>query len=201
MLKRANDIKAKRDAGNVVFVESQISDINLPDQVAHCVISNCVVNLVPESDKPKVFKEIFRLLKPGGRVAISDILAKTELPEYIKSDIALYVGCIAGASQVSEYDRYLQEAGFKGKDVIGVCRGFASYTDILLDILIVDTKSDLNVYRESGNSNCCGPACGPANNSTSKTNGCGTSKPTQTDGLDFNTVAGMLHLFARRYNC
>jgi arsenite methyltransferase len=73
-----------------------------------------VVNLVPEVEKPLVFQEMFRLLKPGGRVAISDILAKRELPTEIKKDLSLYVGCIAGASQVADYEQYLKEAGFQG---------------------------------------------------------------------------------------
>jgi arsenite methyltransferase len=73
-----------------------------------------VVNLVPEAEKPLVFQEIFRLLRPGGRVAISDILATQELPMDIKRDLSLYVGCIAGASQVGDYERYLKEAGFQG---------------------------------------------------------------------------------------
>jgi arsenite methyltransferase len=77
-----------------------------------------VINLVPEVEKPLVFQEIFRLLKPGGRVAISDILAKRELPMEIKKDLSLYVGCIAGASQVGYYENYLKEAGFKGIDSI-----------------------------------------------------------------------------------
>lgn len=114
MLSRANKLKAERNASNVSFVESQITDIDLPNGTADCIISNCVINLVPEVHKPKVFTEMFRLLKPGGRVAVSDILAKGPLPEHVTSDMALYVGCIAGASQVSQYEDYLRRAGFEG---------------------------------------------------------------------------------------
>lgn len=99
---------------NASFIEALITSIPLPSSTVDCIISNCVINLVPEREKPLVFREIFRLLKPGGRVAISDILAKQELPIEIKQDLALYVGCIAGASQVGDYERYLKEAGFQG---------------------------------------------------------------------------------------
>lgn len=114
-----------RNAGvsNASFIEAFITSIPLPSSTADCIISNCVVNLVPEVEKPLVFQEIFRLLKPGGRVAISDILAKQELPMEIKKDLSLYVGCIAGASQVGEYERYLKEAGFQGIDTV-FPRGF-----------------------------------------------------------------------------
>lgn len=115
MIERANRNKAKAHANNVSFVESAITDIALPDGIADCLISNCVVNLVPDEDKAHAFKEMFRLLRPGGRLAISDILAKKELSMEFRKNIALYVGCIAGASQVSDYEKHLHEAGFSGK--------------------------------------------------------------------------------------
>ncbi len=113
MLERANKNKAKAGLDNVSFVESPITKIDLPSSIADCIISNCVINLVPESEKQLVFNEIFRLLKPGGRVAVSDILAKKELPPDLRNDLALYAGCIAGASQVQQYEQYLKEAGFE----------------------------------------------------------------------------------------
>lgn len=110
---------AKRNAdaaglSNTRFIEASITSIPLPDASVDCIISNCVINLIPAKDKPTVFREIARLLKPGGRVAISDILARKELPPKIINDIALHVGCIAGASQVAEYQEWLERAGFKG---------------------------------------------------------------------------------------
>jgi arsenite methyltransferase len=99
---------------NTRFIEASITSIPLPDASVDCIISNCVINLIPSKDKPTVFQEIARLLKPGGRVAISDILARKELPAKIVNDIALHVGCIAGASQVAEYEDYLKRAGFEG---------------------------------------------------------------------------------------
>lgn len=117
MLSRANTLKAtKGDAAqNITFVKGLITSIPLESSTADCIISNCVINLVPEADKPLVFKEMHRLLKPGGRIAVSDILAKQPLPDKLRNDIAMYVGCIAGASQLSEYETYLRDAGFSGQ--------------------------------------------------------------------------------------
>lgn len=115
MLTRANRIKEASGISNVSFVESPITKITLSSATVDCIISNCVINLVPDADKAMVFNEMARLLRPGGRVAISDILAKHALPAEIKSNMDLYVGCIAGASQVAEYEKYLNEAGFEGR--------------------------------------------------------------------------------------
>jgi ubiquinone/menaquinone biosynthesis C-methylase UbiE len=115
MINKADANKARINASNVRFIEGTITSIALPDDTADCIISNCVVNLVPVEHKQAVFSETFRLLKPGGRVAISDILARKELTGDIRKNVALYVGCIAGASLVSEYEAFLKTAGFKGK--------------------------------------------------------------------------------------
>ncbi|EPS29032.1 hypothetical protein PDE_03978 [Penicillium oxalicum 114-2] len=140
-----------RNAGaiNASFIEAFITSIPLQSCTVDCIISNCVINLVPEAEKPLVFQEVFRLLKPGGRIAISDILATQELPMEIKKDLSLYVGCIAGASQVGDYERYLKDAGFQ-------------------EVLIFNTNSDLNIYKEmwrsetadepAPTSSCCDPA-------------------------------------------
>ncbi|KAL2820933.1 S-adenosyl-L-methionine-dependent methyltransferase [Aspergillus cavernicola] len=133
MINLATRNAKKTDLTNISFIETSITSIPLPDSSVDCIISNCVINLVPKSDKPRVFCEIARLLTPGGRVALSDILAKRELPEDIVSDMALYVGCIAGADQVVEYREWLEDAGFRGRD--------------------------LNLYKESsylGLGSCCG---------------------------------------------
>jgi len=141
MIEKANANKAKTNAENVHFVESAITSIPLPDSTADCIISNCVINLVPAAEKQFAFNEMYRLLKPGGRVAISDILARKELTRDMKENIALYVGCISGASQVNEYEAYLKKAGFA-------------------DLLIVDSKNDLNVYLTAADDggSCCGTA-------------------------------------------
>ncbi|GAQ05111.1 putative arsenite methyltransferase [Aspergillus lentulus] len=139
MLALAHENVEKAGITNASFVEGFITAIPLEDSTADCIISNCVVNLVPKEQKSLVFHEMFRLLKPGGRVAISDILARQDLPPEIANDLALYVGCIAGASQAQEYHGYLKDAGFG-------------------DITIVDTKADLNVYKHmpQEKSACCG---------------------------------------------
>lgn len=115
MLERANRNKESSNITNVSFVESEITNVNLPAATADCIISNCVVNLVPEAEKQRAFNEMARLLKPGGRVAISDILVRKELTPALKESIALYVGCVAGASHVESYKKYFKEAGFSGK--------------------------------------------------------------------------------------
>jgi arsenite methyltransferase len=114
---------ARRNAGrhsynNVSFVQSDITSTPLADGTADCIISNCVINLVPQSRKHLVFKDMFRLLKTGGRIAVSDLLALKELPDAIRSNIAAYVGCIAGAAQVSQYEQWLREAGFTGESLL-----------------------------------------------------------------------------------
>jgi arsenite methyltransferase len=137
MLKKANSNASKRKVTNVSFIKSRISSIDFPDQSADVVISNCVINLVPDEEKHRVFKEMHRILKPGGRVAVSDILTKKPLPEDMKQNVALYVGCIAGASTQAEYEKWLKQAGFD-------------------DVAIVDAGSDLNIYtRGDANTGCC----------------------------------------------
>jgi arsenite methyltransferase len=115
MLTLAEKNKAKSGEDNVEFVRAHISKVSLPDGIANAIISNCVINLVPASEKYLVFEEMFRLLKPGGRVAISDILARKPLPEALQKSVAAYCGCISGASLVEEYHAYLMGAGFGGE--------------------------------------------------------------------------------------
>ena len=103
MIERA---RANAETGgytNVDFYLSTIDKLPLPDATVDCVISNCVLNLAP--DKPAVFREIFRVLKPGGRLAASDIALKAELPKAVASSLAAYVGCIAGAIRIEDYKK------------------------------------------------------------------------------------------------
>ncbi len=96
--------------GNVQFRLGEIEHLPVADDSVDVVISNCVINLSP--DKKQVFSDVFRVLKPGGRLAISDIVATAELPEEMHRDLALYVGCVAGASPASEIQSILHGAGF-----------------------------------------------------------------------------------------
>ena len=142
MIDLARRNAAKADNGspiqNVEFFQSTIDRLPLPDASVNCVISNCVINLAP--DKPAVFREIARVLKPGGRLAVSDIALKKPLPPQISTDLIAYVGCIAGAIRIEDYRQGLIDVGFA-------------------EVQVVDTGADLNAYTKVENSSgCCAPA-------------------------------------------
>jgi SAM-dependent methyltransferase len=109
MLERARKNAAELGAGNVEFRKGFIEQLPVEDGSVDFVISNCVINLSP--DKAKVFREIHRVLKPGGRFAVSDIVLLSNLPEQVRNDVSAYVGCIAGASLMGDYVRLPLEAG------------------------------------------------------------------------------------------
>jgi len=110
MLKKARENAAKVGARNVEFRLGELEHLPVADNTADVVISNCVIVLVP--DKSQVFREAFRALKPGGRIAISDVLNTTPIPADLKADTALLCGCMAGAASVEQISRWLREAGF-----------------------------------------------------------------------------------------
>ncbi|MCA9027326.1 MAG: arsenite methyltransferase [Planctomycetaceae bacterium] len=160
---------------NVEFHLASIDDMPLPDQSVDCVISNCVINLAP--DKRAVFREIARILKPGGRLAVSDIALKQQLPAELAGDIAAYVGCIGGAIEIEQYRNWLVEAGFTSVEVI-------------------DSGADLNAYAKVENQSCC---CPPPAESTSslpvvELGGCSTEP--QADDTLHERLADLL----QRYN-
>ncbi|KAF8462906.1 S-adenosyl-L-methionine-dependent methyltransferase [Kalaharituber pfeilii] len=172
MIRLANENAAKGGYTNTEFIKAFIHSIPLPDNTADCITSNCVINLVPVSEKAQVFKEIFRLLKPGGRIAVSDILAKKELTKEIKEDVLMYVGCIGGASLVEQYDNWMKDAGFK-------------------DIIILNTNRDLNVYQEAFLSAESAPAsCCPSSPAQSR------ERKSKALDYDFNEWAGAYHIYA-----
>src|SRR5437879_2129521 len=111
MLALARENQRKAGVANVEFLKGEIEDIPLPDASADVVISNCVINLA--ADKRKVLAEAFRVLKPGGRFAVSDVVVRGELPPPVRRSMQLWVGCVAGALEETEYQRLLQEAGFE----------------------------------------------------------------------------------------
>lgn len=170
---------------NVEFYHSTIDAIPLPDASVDCVISNCVINLAP--DKSAVFREIFRVLKPGGRVAVRDIALKVELPKEIASSIAVYTGCIAGAQKIDEYRTELLKAGFQ-------------------HVEIVDSGKDLNVYMKAENQSSCCSA--PVDRSESikegSTQSCCGSAPASVDNdlsalpsnFDVNQAAASMKVYA-----
>jgi SAM-dependent methyltransferase len=112
-LARANATKA--DARNVEFLKGTIEDIPLPAETVDVVISNCVINL--STDKPAVFAETFRVLRPGGRVGVTDVVAEDHLTPADRAERGNYVGCIAGALSLSEYRDGLADAGFTDIDI------------------------------------------------------------------------------------
>lgn len=192
MIARAKANAAQGVAGrpftNVEFHLATIDRMPLADASVDCVISNCVINLAP--DKSAVFREVLRILKPGGRLAASDIALKRPLPAELADDITAYVGCIAGAVLIDDYVRMLKTAGFA-------------------DVAVVDTKKDLHAYAKVENqSACCAPAmetvpltvellqkpCCPPAPQPQKTGCCSSGIPT-TDALHAR-LADLL----RRYN-
>ena len=146
MLELARRNAAKADGGkpisNVEFHQATIDKLPLPDASVDCVISNCVINLAP--DKQAVFREVARVLKPGGRLAASDISLKSSLPLELCGDLAAHSACIAGAILIEEYRQGLIDAGFAAVEVI-------------------DTGADLNAYAKLENQkDCCSTSAGSA---------------------------------------
>ena len=115
MLALANENKRKAGIENVEFLKGEIENIPLPDNSVDVVISNCVINL--SADKGRVLCEAFRVLKPCGRFAVSDVVTRGEVPAEVRQSMLLWVGCIAGALQESEYREKLKAAGFDAIDV------------------------------------------------------------------------------------
>jgi arsenite methyltransferase len=112
-LARANAENA--GATNVEFLKGEIEHIPLPDASVDVIISNCVINL--SGDKPRVLAEAFRVLKPGGRFAVSDVVVRGEVPSIVKESMELWIGCVAGALEESEFARLLTEVGFSDVDI------------------------------------------------------------------------------------
>ncbi|KAN0093411.1 S-adenosyl-L-methionine-dependent methyltransferase [Tylopilus felleus] len=139
--------RARRIAGSnglkpphVAFVKAALTeDLPIESNSVDCVLSNCVINLLPPAGKLKIMQEVHRVLKPGGRVNLDDIIAKKPFPESLRSNVAAYVACISGAIVLEDYRALMQDVGFQ-------------------DVLFSENPSDLNVYLDSGSSGCCGPA-------------------------------------------
>jgi SAM-dependent methyltransferase len=115
MLDLARENQRKSGVGNVEFLKGEIEQIPLPDASVDVIISNCVINL--SADKDRVLAEAFRVLKPGGRLAVSDVVVRGEVPPAIRRSVELWIGCVAGALEEQEYRDKLAQAGFAGIDV------------------------------------------------------------------------------------
>lgn len=147
MVRRAREIARESGYDNVDFRLGEIEHLPVADATADVIISNCVINLSP--DKPAVYAEAFRVLKPGGRLAVSDVVATAELPAEWKEDMALRCACISGASMVSEVEEMLRAAGFvdicvrpkdQSREFIGTWQPGHKLEDYVLSASITATK-------------------------------------------------------------
>jgi arsenite methyltransferase len=169
MLALANENKRKAGAANVEFLKGEIEHIPLPDNSVDVIISNCVINL--SADKDKVLKEAFRVLKPSGRFAVSDVVTRGEMLPEIRQSVLLWVGCVAGALEENEYRSKLAAAGFEQIDVEPTriyraedAREFLSGQGIDMDDIApqVDGKfmsAFVRAVKPSNAKACCGPTC------------------------------------------
>lgn len=144
MIDRARKNAKTRGYSNVEFVYGDIEEMPLPDKLADVVVSNCVMNLVP--DKQKAFAETFRVLKPGGHFSISDIVLNGDLPVGLQHDAELYAGCVSGAIQQAEYLGLVEDAGFT--NLIIQKRREIVLPDVVLNQYL--TADQIKSYREQG---------------------------------------------------
>jgi SAM-dependent methyltransferase len=168
MLALARDNQRKSGATNVEFLKGTIEQIPLPDNSVDVIISNCVINL--SSDKDAVLREAFRVLKPGGRFAVSDVVVRGDVPADVRRNVELWVGCIAGALQDTEYADKLRAAGFADVAVepwrvykIDDARAFLTEAGIDVDRMapLVEDKFASAFVRaqKPAAKSCCGPEC------------------------------------------
>jgi arsenite methyltransferase len=171
MLALANENKRKAGAHNVEFLKGEIEHIPLPDNSVDVIISNCVINL--SSDKSQVLREAFRVLKPGGRFAVSDVVTRGEIRPEIRKNVLLWVGCVAGALDETDYRDKLGASGFEQVDIEPTriykaedAREFLATEGIDADSIApeVDGKIMSAFVRatkpaKSAEKTCCGPTC------------------------------------------
>src|SRR2546428_636089 len=172
MLALANENKRKAGAENVEFLKGEIENIPLPDNSVDVIISNCVINL--SADKDRVLREAFRVLKPGGRLAVSDVGTRGEVDAQIGQNILLWVGCVAGALEENEYRDKLVSAGFEQVEIeptriyrVEDAREFLTEKGLDVDALApkVDGKFMSAFVRATKaksaktTEGCCAPAC------------------------------------------
>jgi SAM-dependent methyltransferase len=181
-LARRNAARRREDGApdNVEFHLATIDRIPLEDATADVVISNCVINLAP--DKRAVFRDMARVLKPGGRLAISDIALKKPLPPEVSADVLAYVGCIAGAIPIDEYRSGLEEAGFA-------------------HVEIVDSGADLGAYAKADDAGCCTPPAPSKSLPVSGSYSCCAPSASETladllSRYDVNEYAASVRIFA-----
>jgi len=166
MLALARENQKKSGIENVEFLKGEIENIPLPDNSVDVIISNCVINL--SADKDRVLREAFRVLKPGGRFAVSDVVVRGEVPEEIRQSMLLWIGCIAGALQEGEYRAKLSAAGFEQITVeatrvyrVQDAREFLTSHEVDVDRIApaVDGKFMSAFVRAIKPKNYCEPTC------------------------------------------
>jgi arsenite methyltransferase len=167
MLALARENQRKAGIENVEFLKGEIEHIPLPDNSVDVIISNCVINL--SADKDRVLREAFRVLKPGGRFAVSDVVVRGDVPESVRKSMLLWVGCIAGALRDSDYVAKLARSGFENIDIeptrvynIEDARAFLTDQGVDVDDVApqVDGKFMSAFVRATKPSGpCCGPEC------------------------------------------
>lgn len=166
MLTLARQNQTKAGVENVEFLKGEIENIPLPDNSVDVVISNCVINL--SGDKDRVLREAFRVLKPGGRFAVSDVVTHGKVPESVRGNMLLWVGCIAGALEDYQYVAKLTKAGFEGIDIeptrvydIADARTFLTGQGVDVDAIApqVEGKFMSAFIRATKPVACCAPGC------------------------------------------
>ena len=166
MLALANENKRKAQAKNVEFLKGEIENIPLPDCSVDVIISNCVINL--SADKDRVLREAYRVLRPGGRFAVSDVVMRGAITPVIRNSILLWVGCVAGALDENEYREKLAAAGFEQIEIeqtriyrAADAREFLQAQGVDVDAIAaeVDGKFMSAFVRARKPATCCGPEC------------------------------------------
>jgi arsenite methyltransferase len=174
MLALARENQRKAGAQNVEFLKGEIENIPLPENSVDVVISNCVINL--SADKGRVLREAFRVLRPGGRFAVSDVVVRGAVPAEIRRNIELWVGCVAGAMEESEYRTKLSDAGFEQIEIeptrvygIGDARQFLTTKGIDVDAVAPQVEGKFVsafirakkpvARKNTEDRSCCGPTC------------------------------------------
>jgi arsenite methyltransferase len=166
MLALADENKRKSGLTNVEFLKGEIENIPLPDNSVDVIISNCVINL--SGDKDRVVNEAFRVLKPGGRFAVSDVVVRGEIPGEVRKSMELWVGCIAGALEEMDYVKLLAKAGFDAIDIeptriysIEDARQFLTGEGLDVDAIapLVQDKFMSAFVRAKKPAGCCAPDC------------------------------------------
>jgi arsenite methyltransferase len=169
MLALARENQRKAGATNVEFLRGEIEHIPLPDNSVDVIISNCVINL--SADKDQVLREAFRVLKPGGRFAVSDVVVRGPVPADIRRNVELWVGCVAGALEESEYRAKLTAAGFEAVDVdpwrvydVNDAREFLAGTGLDVDAVAAQAEGRfasafIRATKPVAKKSCCGSEC------------------------------------------